>query len=249
LQTELASLAAKSGLTVADLTALASDSQAMEQACAHINVQALDKAVNELATAIAGKGSTAQAQTDFQAASANTSVPETAVSEAFNDLNKAITDSGVTTQDLTTVADDQAAIQKDLGNLHNDGGGDGESDDTGWTSGGGTGNASPGCGSGSSTGTGSTGTTSTGTTSTGATSSFSDATTSTGTATPPLPTASAAAASDSTTTSSSGSTVGSSSSTTGTSTTTRSGHHHGHHAGSSFLVAHAKKTHTRARHG
>src|SRR5262249_35140381 len=76
LQTELAGLAAKSGLTVADLTALAGDSQAIEQAGSRIDVQALDKAVDELATAIAGKASTSQAQADFQAVFADTKVSQ-----------------------------------------------------------------------------------------------------------------------------------------------------------------------------
>lgn len=67
LQTELQSLAAKSGLTIADLENLANDSQAINQAGFFFNVQSLDKAVSELATAVAGGTSTAQAQTDFAA--------------------------------------------------------------------------------------------------------------------------------------------------------------------------------------
>ncbi len=61
--------------------------------------------------------STAQAQTDFDAVFAKTTVTSATVTQAFNDLSKAITDSGVTTADLTTVAADRAAIQKDLTGL------------------------------------------------------------------------------------------------------------------------------------
>ena len=149
LQTELASLAAKSSVTVADLTSLAADSQAIAQAGARIDVKSLDSAVNELATAIVGGTSTTQAQTDFAAVFANTSVSQTTITQAFTDLSKAITDSGVTSTDLATVAKDQAAIQSDLSNLQSGSGGSGR---TGSTSGGNCGGSSSGSGIGSLTG-------------------------------------------------------------------------------------------------
>ena len=199
LQTELASLASKSGVTVADLTSLAADSQAIAQAGARIDVKSLDSAVNELATAIAGGTSTTQAQTDFAAVFASTSVSQATITQAFTDLSKAITDSGVTSTDLATVAKDQAAIQSDLSNLGSGGGHSGE--------------VPARCRAaiaaaarraaeadrrpaGSSTGG-----TSTGSTSSGSTSSGNGGTTSTGTTTPPLPTASPTVASDPATTS------------------------------------------------
>jgi hypothetical protein len=68
LQTELASLAAKSGVTVADLTSLANDSRTIAQtAGSPIDIKSLDSAVDELATAIAAGTSSTQAQTDFTA--------------------------------------------------------------------------------------------------------------------------------------------------------------------------------------
>jgi cell division protein FtsB len=113
LQTELASLAAKSGVTVADLTSLAADSQALIQG-GKIDVKSLNAAVDELATAIAGGTSTTQAQTDFAAVFASTTVTQATVTQAFTDLSTTITDSAVTSTDLSTVAADQAAIQSDL---------------------------------------------------------------------------------------------------------------------------------------
>ena len=74
-----------------------------------IDFGALDTAVSELATAIAGGTSTAQAQSDFDAAFGTASSSDS-VTQSFADLSKTIIDSGVTTTDLTTVAADQAAI-------------------------------------------------------------------------------------------------------------------------------------------
>ena len=76
LETELQSLAAKSGLSIADLENLVSDGQAFNQAGFYFNFQSLDKVVSELATAVAAGSSTgqAQAQTDFTALFSNSSV-------------------------------------------------------------------------------------------------------------------------------------------------------------------------------
>jgi hypothetical protein len=154
LQTELQSLAAKSGLTVADESRLASDSQAIAQAGFRINPQNLEKVTSELATAVAAGSSTSQAQTDFAALFSGSSVAQTTITTAFNDMVEAIHDSGVTSTDLTTVANDQAAIQNDLTSLCNGKPG------TGGTSNSGGGSNSSG--SGSTTGSG--GTTGSGTT-------------------------------------------------------------------------------------
>ncbi len=82
----------------------------------------------------------------------------TLITSTFNDLVKAITDSKVTTADLTTVASDEAAIQNALSSLHGNKGGTGKS--------GSTGTGTHGSGS-SGSGTTSTGTTGTGTGTTG----------------------------------------------------------------------------------
>jgi hypothetical protein len=117
LQTELQSLAAKSGLTVGELQSLALDGQSINQAGVSITPSALNKVISELATAVAGGTSTSQAQSDWTALFSGSSVSTTVINNTFNDLVKAIGSSGVTTTDLTTVANDEAAIQTDLKNL------------------------------------------------------------------------------------------------------------------------------------
>ncbi len=160
LQTELQSLAEKSGLTIADEQSLTNDGQAIAHAGFSFKSSTLDPVISELATAVAGGTSTSQALADFTALFGSTSnVSSTTIMNTFNDLTKAITDSAVITTDLSTVAADQAAIQADLKNLFpgkNGGSGSGT---------GGTGTT--GTGTGGSTGTGSTGSGSTGTGSTG----------------------------------------------------------------------------------
>jgi hypothetical protein len=117
LLTELQSLASKSSVTVADVESVVIDSQAIAQAGYQFDRQDLKSVVSELATAVAGGTSTAQAQTDFNNLFSGSSVSTTVITNTFNDLVKTITDSGVTTTDLSTVASDEAAIQADLSNL------------------------------------------------------------------------------------------------------------------------------------
>jgi hypothetical protein len=148
LQTELQGLAAKSGLTVADESSLATDSQAIAQAGFRINSQNLEKVTTELATAVAAGNSASQAQSDFAALFSGSSVAQTTITTAFNDMIKAIQDSGVTSTDLNNVANDQAAIQKALASFCNGGSGDGGTSNSG--------GASTGSGSGSTTGSGTT---------------------------------------------------------------------------------------------
>jgi hypothetical protein len=173
LQTELKSLAAKSGVTIADLQSLTLDSQAISQAGFHFDGQSLKKAISDLATAVAGGTSTSQAQTEFTGLFSGSHVPSTTtIDTTFTDLTKAIQDSKVLPADLTTVAADQAAIQADLKNL-NPGGGHGTG--TGWEPGTGTtgtggtttGGTTP-VGTSTGGGTSKGGTTGTGTTGTGA---------------------------------------------------------------------------------
>jgi hypothetical protein len=117
LESELQSLAAKSDVTIANLESLTTDSQSIAQAGFHFNAQSLNKVVAELATAVAGGTSTAQAQSDFTALFGGSSVSTAVINTTFTDLVKTIGDSTVTTTDLTTVASDEAAIQTDLSNL------------------------------------------------------------------------------------------------------------------------------------
>jgi hypothetical protein len=158
LQTELQTLAAKSGLTIADLESLALDDQSIAEAGFRFNPQKLNPVISELATAVAGDTSTSQAQTDFTALFNGSSVSSTLITSTFNDLVKAITDSKVTAADLTTVASDESAIKSALNSAHGNKGGTGKS--------GSTGTGIQGSGS-SGSGTTGTGTTGTGTGSTG----------------------------------------------------------------------------------
>jgi hypothetical protein len=126
LNTELQSLAAKSGVTVADLSSLQTDTQSIVGAGAWLNPQNLQKSISELATAVAGGSDTTQAKTDFNALFTGTNVAQTTIDKTFNDLIETIQDSRVTTTDLSTVATDQGAIQTDLNNLMSGHGAHGE---------------------------------------------------------------------------------------------------------------------------
>ena len=118
LQLELQSLAAKSGLTIADLQNLVGDSQTINQAGFSFDFQSLTKTISELAIAVAGGTSTSQSQADFTALFNGSKVSSMTISNTFSDLTKAIQDSKVLPGDLTTVATDQAAIQADIKNLY-----------------------------------------------------------------------------------------------------------------------------------
>ena len=119
LQTENQTLAAKSLVTVSDLTNLVTDSQTIAGAGLRLDPQSLDKVVNELVTAVAAGTDTTQAQTDFTALFTGSNVAQTSIDKTFNDLVQTIQDSKVTAADLTTLAADQAAIQMDRTNLQN----------------------------------------------------------------------------------------------------------------------------------
>ncbi len=118
LQAELDTLATASGLTIADLQSLSTDSQSIAAAGFHFNPQTLNPVISELATAVANGASTAQAESDFTALFSGSNVSTSVITTTFNGLVKAIGDSGVTAGDLSTVASDEAAIQADLQNLH-----------------------------------------------------------------------------------------------------------------------------------
>jgi hypothetical protein len=116
LQTDLQTLAAKSGVTVADLNNLANDDRALSIAGAQPDSSSLQTSLSALATAVASGADTTQAKSDLSKALAGSaSVPQATLDTAVNDVVQAIQDSHVTTDDLTTIANDHSAIQKDLG--------------------------------------------------------------------------------------------------------------------------------------
>ncbi len=157
LQTENQTLAAKSLVTVGDLTNLVTDSQTIAGAGLRLDPQSLQKVINELVPAVAAGTSTSQAQTDFNAVFTGSNVAQTSIDKTFNDLVQTIQDSKVTAADLTTLAAAQAAIQTDRTNLQTGSG-------TSVTSSTGTaGSGSAGSGSSGSSGSSSTAATSTNT--------------------------------------------------------------------------------------
>ena len=119
LQTERQTLAARSGVTVSDLTNMVTDSQTIAGAGLRLDPQSLEKVINELVTAVATGTDTTQAKTDFNALFSGPNVAQTSIDKTFNDLVQTIQDSKITAADLTTLSADQAAIQTDRTNLHN----------------------------------------------------------------------------------------------------------------------------------
>ena len=116
LQTDLQAVAAKSGVTVGDLNTLATDDQALTIAGAQSDTSSLQTSFSALATAVVSGADTTQARSDLSKALAGSaSVPQATLDTAVNDVVQAIQDSHVTSDDLTTIAGDHTAIQKDLG--------------------------------------------------------------------------------------------------------------------------------------
>src|SRR5208337_1089509 len=97
LQTELQSLAAKSGITVVDINNLTTDGQSIAGAGSWINPQNLQKSVSELVTAVVASGAaTTQAQTDFTALFSGSNVAQSTIDKTLNDLVQTIRDSKIT---------------------------------------------------------------------------------------------------------------------------------------------------------
>ena len=117
LWTELQTLAGKSGVTIADLESLTTDSQSIAESGFHFSSQTLNPVISQLATAVASGTASAQAPSYFTALFSGSSVSSTVISTTYSDLVKTIGDSAVTTTDLSTLAGDEAAIQTDLGKL------------------------------------------------------------------------------------------------------------------------------------
>ncbi|MCY2936670.1 MAG: hypothetical protein NT172_21220 [Planctomycetota bacterium] len=110
LRTDVQSLAAKSGLTVADMSSLFSDSKTIAATGATLDKTALDKAVSSIAYAVAGGTDPTQAKADFAAVFTGTTVTQPTIDKTTTDLVQAITDSKVTTTDLDLVTADKTAI-------------------------------------------------------------------------------------------------------------------------------------------
>lgn len=114
LETDVHAIAAKSGVTVADLTTLYADDQAIGMAGVSLDRTALNKAVTDLATAIAGSADTTASKAEFNALFSATSVSQTTIDKAFTDVSQVITDSKISATDLATIAADQMAVKAAL---------------------------------------------------------------------------------------------------------------------------------------
>ncbi|MHB1556883.1 MAG: hypothetical protein ACYC61_05305 [Isosphaeraceae bacterium] len=208
LQTDLANVASNSKPTVADLTSLATDSQAiLQQATSRVDLKSLDTGINELATALTTTGaSTTTAVNDITSALSTGGVSSATITQTITDLTTAINDSGVTSTQLARIAADRAAIQTDLSNLKTSG--DGDNDDGSRSS----------AGSGRSSSSGTNSPTSTPVTTTG------------GGSTSPTPLIGLTSGADTstTTTNSTGSGTSSGSTTTGSTTRHKAAHRAGH---------------------
>lgn len=110
LRTDSQAIAAASGVTVADMSALMSDAQAIMQTGSTIDTTKLESAVSGLAYAVAGGTDQTQAKADFAAVFSGTSVTQATIDKTTADLVQAITDSKVTTANLDTLKADKAAV-------------------------------------------------------------------------------------------------------------------------------------------
>lgn len=105
---------AKSGVTIADMMALASDASAIMATGAKIDMAAAEPVMNQLARAVLGGTSTDDARTAFYALFAGTSVKQETIDKTFADLTGAISRSNLTIADLDLIAADRAAIDAAL---------------------------------------------------------------------------------------------------------------------------------------
>src|SRR5262249_16301296 len=102
MQTEFQSLAAKSGLTIADINNLDADDRVMSTSYQYtysgVNYWMLPTAFEEVVAAVASGTSTTQAEADFKACFAEpfphawgaTSLPQPSIDKTFNDVVHAI---------------------------------------------------------------------------------------------------------------------------------------------------------------
>ena len=118
LRADLTGIAAKSGVTIADIINLVTDSRAIASAGAKLDQTALTKAVTDLANAVAGGGDTTAARAEFNALFIGTSILQATIDKTYADIVQTVIDSKVTPTDINTITADRIAIQTDLNNLH-----------------------------------------------------------------------------------------------------------------------------------
>ncbi len=112
LRTDIQNVQSTSLVTVASLTALGGDDQAIVVAGIKLDGKALLKATDGLVRAVLN-GNPAPAKADFVALFGG-KLTTAATDKAFNDMVKIVKDSKITLAQLNTIAADNAAIQADL---------------------------------------------------------------------------------------------------------------------------------------
>lgn len=112
LRTDIQNVQSTSLVTVAALTALGGDDQAIVVAGVKLDGKALLKATDGLVRAVLN-GNPAPAKADFVALFGG-KLASAAVDKAFNDMVQIVKDSKITLAQLNTIAADNAAIQADL---------------------------------------------------------------------------------------------------------------------------------------
>ncbi len=110
LATDSQALAAKSAVTVADISALSSDMKAIRDAGMSISADSLKTVVNQIALAVAGDSDLTQARAGFTALFDGSSLSQETIDKTFDDIVTVIDHSGVTVDDLNVIAADKAAI-------------------------------------------------------------------------------------------------------------------------------------------
>jgi len=85
------------------LTGLGSDRPAIARKDLWFEGQGLQRSITQLVSAVADGSDPARARGEFAALFGGSSVPESAIEAAFNDLLQAIKESGLTPDDLATV--------------------------------------------------------------------------------------------------------------------------------------------------
>ena len=110
---ELASLAGKSGVTIADLSNLAADLSLIDPGWSAINYQGIWPVVDELATAVTAGTSPSQAEADWNTLFAPSGPPQSVINRFFADFVQTIQDSHITSADLATLASNETAFIHD----------------------------------------------------------------------------------------------------------------------------------------
>jgi hypothetical protein len=114
LQDQLQALAAKSGVTIADLTSLRADEVAIAKSDAQVDPKAFNEAVSDLATAVVSGADTAEAEAAFRALFADSTIDQAIVDKAYADLVRTVQNSKVTADELTALTEAKVAIKADL---------------------------------------------------------------------------------------------------------------------------------------